>query len=120
MLKIGYFYPEYLNLYGDNGNIEILEYRAKKRSIDVEIVKISTNTKMNSPKVSDINLIVMGGGPDSSQKDMYEDLYNNKREYLKNYVEKGGVALVVCASYQLFGHYYKSADGSILKGLGIF
>ena len=28
--------------------------------------------------------------------------------------------MFICGSYQLFGHYYKAADESILRGLGIF
>jgi CobQ-like glutamine amidotransferase family enzyme len=30
------------------------------------------------------------------------------------------VGLFICGSYQLLGHYYKSADGTELKGLGVF
>ena len=35
-LTIGYFYKDLLNLYGDNGNVEILLYRAKKRGFKVD------------------------------------------------------------------------------------
>ena len=37
-----------------------------------------------------------------------------------DYVEKGGVGLYVCGSYQLLGRYYKAADGTSLQGLEIF
>jgi len=39
-LKIGFFYKEELNLYGDNGNIEALVYRASRRNIQVEVMEI--------------------------------------------------------------------------------
>src|SRR3990167_2247285 len=119
-LKIGYFYSSLLNLYGDTGNVEILNFRSKKRVIDTEIIEINADTKLTSNLMSEINIIVMGGGPDSSQKQMYEDLFYNKGSYLKDYIESGGVGLFVCGSYQLLGHYYKSADGNILNGLGVF
>jgi CobQ-like glutamine amidotransferase family enzyme len=62
----------------------------------------------------------MGGGPDSGQKEMYRDLLEKKGPYLKEYIENEGVALFICGSYQLMGNYYKSSDGSVLEGLGIF
>lgn len=119
-LTIGYFYKDLLNLYGDNGNVEILLYRAKKRGFDTELVNISIDAIITTDLVKDVNLVFMGGGPDSSQKAMYQDLLDNKKEFLKEYIDKGGVGLYVCGSYQLLGKYYKTADGSYLKGLSIF
>lgn len=115
-LNIGYFYADELNLYGDTGNVEILQYRAKVRGYDAEIYKVGIGDAAILPE---INLLFMGGGPDSGQKNMYEDLINVKAGFLKNYVEGGGAGLFICGSYQLLGHYYKSADGSVLKGLGL-
>jgi len=119
-LKIGYFYANLLNLYGDTGNVEILNFRAKKRGIDTEIVELNANTLLTASMMAEINIIVMGGGPDSGQKQMYEDLLQNKGNYLKEYIESGGVGLFICGSYQLLGHYYKASDGSVLDGLGVF
>jgi len=115
--KIGYFYPEQLNLYGDNGNVEILIYRAKKRGIDVEVALVDLGTNLEENR---FNLVFMGGGPDSSQKEVYEDLLKDKGPYLKDYINSGGFGLYICGAYQLLGKYYKSADGSILEGLGVF
>ena len=119
-LTIGYFYKDLLNLYGDNGNVEILLYRAKKRGFDTELVNISIDTKITTELVKDINLVFMGGGPDSSQKSMYKDLLDSKKPFLKDYIDSGGVGLYVCGSYQLLGKYYKAADGTTLEGLSIF
>ncbi len=119
-LKIGYFYSDLLNLYGDNGNVEILLYRALRRGYATELVYVGLDTKLDSSVMSGINLIFMGGGPDASQQNLYQDLVENKGPYIRDYVEQGGVGLFICGSYQLFGHYYKAADQSILGGLGIF
>ncbi|HSX39838.1 MAG TPA: hypothetical protein VLI92_04600 [Candidatus Saccharimonadales bacterium] len=119
-LTIAYFYPDLLNLYGDRGNIEILSERAKQRDIEVEVLEIYTQTQLNSEDVKKINITFIGGGPDNSQKQMYDDLVQNKGNYLKDYIESGGVGLYVCGSYQLLGHYYKASDGTVLKGLGAF
>ena len=119
-LTIGYFYKDLLNLYGDNGNVEILLYRAKKRGFNTEVIEISTDTKVTPKLVKEINLVFMGGGPDSSQKAIYEDLLKDKKDFLKSYIDNGGVGLYVCGSYQLLGKYYKAADGTTLGGLSIF
>lgn len=119
-LKIAYFYPNLLNLYGDNGNVEILVYRAFKRGIDVEVIPIKIETKMSENTLKDVNFLFMGGGPDSSQHSVYSDLIKNKATYINGFVESGGVSLLICGAYQLFGHYYKAADGSIIEGLSIF
>jgi len=120
--KIGYFYPEQLNLYGDNGNVEILVYRAKRRGIDVEITHIGLETDLGGfgDLKKRFDLVFMGGGPDSSQKSVYEDLIKNKGAHLKDYINNGGFGLYICGAYQLLGNYYKSADGSVLAGLGVF
>ena len=116
-MKIGYFYPTLLNLYGDDGNVQILEYRAEKRGIEVEVSKVGLSTNLTGIS---FDLIFMGGGPDSSQKDVYKDLVEEKGKFLREHIEAGKVGLYICGSYQLLGNYYKSADGSVLDGLGIF
>jgi len=118
-LTLGYFYPELLNLYGDNGNVEILVSRARARDIFVDVIKVGLDTRIDSTYMSQFDVVFMGGGPDSAQKSMYLDLLNKKGRYLKEYIELGGVGLYICGSYQLLGKYYKSADGTQLDGLGV-
>lgn len=119
-LTIAYLYKESLNLYGDTGNVEILRKRALDRDFSVEILNIDTSTRINSTTLKNVNILFMGGGPDSSQKEIYEDLIKNKREHLIEYIEGGNIGLFVCASYQLLGNYYIASDNTTLKGLGIF
>ncbi len=119
-LKIAYLYPKDLNLYGDTGNVEILYQRGVKRDLQVEVTLVDSHTKAAGNFLEGINIVFMGGGPDSGQKEMYKDLINNKGPYLKDYILGGGVALFVCGSYQLMGHHYKAANGNILEGLGVF
>jgi len=119
-MTIAYFYPQELNLYGDTGNVEILVARAKSREISVNVVEVGAQNKPDSYFMKNVDLVFMGGGPDSGQKQMYKDLITNKGPLLKEYIENKGTALFICGSYQLMGHYYLSADGSELKGLGIY
>ena len=73
-LVVGYFYKKQLNLYGDNGNVEILMVRCKRRNIDVEVVDVDVSLKLDTELMNKIDVVFMGGGPDSGQKEMYEDL----------------------------------------------
>ncbi len=119
-LSLAYFYPDELNLYGDTGNVEILVARAKARDLKVNVVEVSSQTHANRALLKEVDLIFMGGGPDSGQKKMYEDLLHKKGPYIKEFIQEEGVALFICGAYQLMGHYYRSADSSELKGLGLF
>ncbi len=119
-LTIGYFYKSHLNLYGDTGNVEILSYRASQRGINVEVLPLDIDSSLTSVVMKKIDIVFMGGGPDSSQKDVYADLLNKKGAYLRDFIENDGVGLYICGSYQLLGNYYKSSDGDILKGLEVF
>ncbi len=119
-LTLGYFYNQQLNLYGDDGNVQILKFRAEQRGIQTEVVEIGIREDIEFIKSKNINLVFMGGGPDSGQKDMYEDLLHSKGSFLKDYIENNGFGLFICGSYQLLGNYYKAADGSVLEGLGVF
>ena len=119
-IKIAYFYKDQLNLYGDNGNIEILYKRCEWRNISCQVDLIDEHSKIDSPTMKSYNIVFMGGGPDSGQKSMYKDLLNEKGSYLKDYVEEDGIGLFICGSYQLLGNFYKASDGLVLEGLGIF
>lgn len=119
-LNIGYFYPELLNLYGDRGNILVLAERCRWHGINVEVTNYSTNTSF--PQVSSLqypDLVFIGGGPDSSQSAVAEDL-QKRANWFKVYGESGGVGLYICGAYQLMGHYYQDSNGLRLPGVGLF
>ena len=116
-IKLAWFYPQELNLYGDTGNVEILKMRSLLRGIEFEEVVVNKDTDTSS--LEDINIVFMGGGPDSKQVGVYEDLVNNKKRFLVDYYNNNGVGLFVCGAYQLIGKYYELSSGEKIKGLGI-
>ncbi|MFA6981443.1 MAG: glutamine amidotransferase [Patescibacteria group bacterium] len=117
-VTIGHLYPEYLNLYGDNGNVEVLVYRASQRNIDIQVVDLSLGS-VSSGTLDDIDILFMGGGPDSCQTTVYQDFVEHKKAGLTQHILEGKPALFICGAYQLLGNYYKGADGSVLDGLGV-
>lgn len=114
-LVIGHFYPDLLNLYGDRGNVLTLYRRASLRGIEVEIKTISIGDKLNA---DDIDIGFIGGGQDSEQNIMVDDLVNDKGPVLKSMIEDGKVFLCICGGYQMLGKYYREHDGSMLNCLG--
>ena len=74
-LVIGHFYPDLLNLYGDRGNVLALYNRASGRGIETEIRQISVGDEVNP---DELDICFLGGGQDSEQNIMKDDLVNEK------------------------------------------
>lgn len=119
-LKIGYFYPELLNLYGDHGNILVLNKRCRWRGVSVVVSEYTIGSRLPEKGSNSYpDIVFMGGGPDRSQLAIVEDLSKNK-EWFLNYALSGGVGLFICGAYQLLGNFYEDADGNKLLGVGLF
>lgn len=116
-LTIGWLYPELMNTYGDRGNIIVLQKRCEWRGIKVEVKHLNVGFAVSELKTCD--LLFMGGAQDKQQTIVAEDI-KIKAPALKKMVEDGIPGLYICGAYQFLGSYYKEADGTIIKGLGIF
>ncbi|MFC4769605.1 type 1 glutamine amidotransferase [Effusibacillus consociatus] len=114
-LRIGYLYPDLLEVYSDRGNVTILQKRAEWRGIFVEVDRITVG---DNPNLSDYDLLFSGGGEDREQLLVAEDLLK-KRETLISAVDSGTVVLAICGSYQLLGHYFETIGGNRIEGVGL-
>lgn len=113
-LHLCHLYGNLLNTYGDNGNLLMLQYVAKKIGITLTTEIVSIHQEF---KADDFDLIFFGGGQDFEQVIVAEDL-PTKKEELTRYIENDGVMLAICGGYQLLGHYYIGAHGEQIKGIG--
>lgn len=113
-LVIAHLFPDLLNLYGDGGNVRILEQRLRWRGIPVEVKRVNHGETVD---LSDVDLVMLGGGPDREQRLASAELMG-MREQLHAYVEDGGVLLAICGGYQILGHEWLLGD-EVVKGLGI-
>lgn len=113
-LHLCHLYGNLLNTYGDNGNLLMLKYVAKKMGITLTTEIVSIHQEF---KADDFDLIFFGGGQDFEQVIVAEDL-PTKKEELTRYIENDGVMLAICGGYQLLGHYYIGANGEQIKGIG--
>ncbi len=115
-LRIGWLYPDTMNIYGDRGNILVLLKRCEWRGIAVELVRIGPGDEFHP---DDADLLFMGGGQDREQRLVADDLLARKADGLRAAVADGAAVLVVCGGYQLLGHEYRDADGTVLEGVGL-
>ncbi|MGB9792612.1 MAG: type 1 glutamine amidotransferase, partial [Thermacetogeniaceae bacterium] len=115
-LRICHLYPDLLNLYGDRGNVLILYQRAVWRGIRAEVDPISVHDRV---RFSDYDIIFLGGGADQEQRLVSRDM-EKKGPLLVEAAEDGVVILSICGGFQLLGRYYRSRDGSVLPGVGVF
>lgn len=116
-IKILYLYPDMLNLYGDRGNIQALQYRIEKRGIKATIDHYYLGGQ--APDFSAYDIVFAGGGADREQALVSDDMMQYK-ESIKKAIDEGVFFLLVCGSYQLFGKYYKGVEGDVIPGLEAF
>lgn len=111
---IAHLFPDLLNLYGDGGNVRVLEQRLRWRGIPVEVVRVQHGDTID---LSQVDLIMMGGSPDREQRLASADVVA-MRDELYEYVNDNGPLLAICGSYQMLGHEWL-LDGQTVKGLGL-
>ncbi len=113
-LVIAHLFPDLLNLYGDGGNVRVLEQRCRWRDIPVEVKRVRHGDAVD---LADVDLAFMGGGPDREQRLASEELMRMKDD-LRFFVESDGVLLAICGGYQILGSTWLLGDEAV-EGLGL-
>ncbi|HXZ82118.1 MAG TPA: hypothetical protein VED84_00015 [Acidimicrobiales bacterium] len=116
-LVIGYLYPSVMSQYGDRGNVLTVVQRCQWRGIEAEVDELEMGDRVDADRV---DLILVGGGADAHQRLVCKDLLEVKGEGIRRAIDEGVAAFAVCAGYQLWGHYYRTARKEELPGLGVF
>jgi hypothetical protein len=113
-IRILHLYPKDMNIYGDNGNVLVIQKRLKWRGIETEILKYNPGDKFPD----DVDIIIGGGGQDSGQLKVQDNLLKIGPT-LHELANKNVPMLMICGLYQLFGHYFKTLEGVEIKGIGL-
>lgn len=116
-LRLCHLYAGLLNIYGDRGNILTLTQRARWRGIAVRYATYEPGQRLD-PEAFD--LFFIGGGQDREQQVVAADLQGEAGRRLREAVDSGAALLAVCGGYQLLGHYFRTGDGTVLPGIGLF
>lgn len=115
MIHLVHLYPREMNIYGDTGNLLVLQKRMQWRGIEVKTSFVGVGGKIPE----DVDIILGGGGQDAGQLKVEADL-QAKAADLKNFAEKGVVMLMVCGMYQMFCRQFITNESKTIKGIGIF
>lgn len=97
-IRVGHLYYDLMNLYGEIGNLKVIEYQLKKQKINVTIDKLSLNDKIEFEKY---DLIYIGSGTKKSTLLVLEDLKKYKQQ-VKEYIENNKFMLVTGNSINVF------------------
>lgn len=110
-MKIAYLYYDFLNLYGESGNIKIISNVLKQNKIKHEILYLSLDDELD---FNSYDLVYIASGTEDNQKIALKHLSKYKKD-IKKYIDDNKFMLVTGNSVDLFG---QSIDD--YKGLGIF
>lgn len=110
-MKIAYLYYDFLNLYGESGNIKIISNVLKQNKIKHEILYLSLDDELD---FNSYDLVYIASGTEDNQKIALKHLLKYKKD-IKKYIDDNKFMLVTGNSVDLFG---QSIDD--YKGLGIF
>ncbi len=114
-LHILNLYPNEMNIYGDRGNLLTLQRRAEWHGYQSVVHFHHAGDALPTT----VNLILGGGGQDSAQSDIQEDIVRIGPE-LHALNSDGVPMLMICGMYQLLCHRFVTHDQQEIKGIGIF
>lgn len=97
-IRVAHLYYDLMNLYGEIGNLKVIEYQLKKQKINIIIDKLSLNDKIEFEKY---DLIYIGSGTKKSTLLVLEDLKKYKQQ-VKEYIENNKFMLVTGNSINVF------------------
>ncbi len=113
-IRVLQLYPRDMNIYGDWGNALVLKQRIYWHGYTPELLEYNVGDEFPA----DVDLIVGGGGQDSGQLVIQDDLHS-QAAVLSRLAEDGTPMLVICGLYQLFGRFFKTRLGTVIPGIGV-
>lgn len=108
-------YPNEMNIYGDRGNVLTVMRRLQWHGYTPALAYHHPG----KPLPKDVDIILGGGGQDSGQEKVQDDLLRIGSS-LHKLADQDTPMLMVCGLYQLFGRFFRTHDGSEIKGISMF
>ena len=106
-MKILHWYYDIMNLYGEYGNVKILERHLKDQDIDVIVDKKTLGDEVN---LDEYDFVYIGCGTEKNQEAVLEDIKKYKDE-IKSYIESDKIFLATGNSYEMFGNLIGKKEG---------
>lgn len=116
-VSVLYLYYDIMNLYGENGNIRMIERVLTDKGAEVRVDrKTITDSEID---FESYDFIYCGAGTELS-RDVCLGHLSGFSQSLKNAYEKNKVMLFTGNSYEMLGKTIRTASGEDVDGLGIF
>ena len=112
-VRIGLVLPDVMGTYGDGGNAVVLRERLRLRGIPAEIVDVT----LAGPVPDSLDLYTLGGAEDYAQRLATRHLLRHRG--LQRAADRGAPVLAICAAIQVLGHWYETAVGERVDGVGL-
>ncbi|NTW62173.1 glutamine amidotransferase [Candidatus Saccharibacteria bacterium] len=113
-ISILHLYSHDMNIYGDMGNILCVKKRLQWYGYDPHVIEYNQGDDFPD----DVDIIIGGGGQDSGQDKIKNDLLKIGPELVK-LADNNTPMLMICGLYQLFGKFFKTVDGNTIDGIGL-
>ena len=113
-IHLVHLYPREMSIYGDLGNTRCLAARIRRHGY--ACVVHDHHPGMPFPETA--HLLVGGGGQDSGQTRVEEDV-RVIGPRLRSLAADGAAMLMICGMYQMFGHTFITHEGVEVEGVGI-
>lgn len=113
-IRILQLYPRDMNIYGDWGNTLVLKKRLEWHGYQPELLEYNPGDAFPE----DVDIIVGGGGQDSGQSKIQDDLVTISPK-LHALANDGVPMLMICGLYQLFGSKFITNTGDEIQGISI-
>lgn len=115
--KVLYLYYDIMNLYGENGNVRMIERVLSNKGTQVEIDRKTITD--NNIDFTQYDFIYCGAGTERSRDACIKHL-SAFGDSLKKAYENNTVMLFTGNSYEMLGRSLRTAEGEDTGGIGIF
>lgn len=116
-IKILHLYHDFMNLYGEYGNVRLLTKALEGKGCEVAVDKKTvTDTAID---FTDYDFIYCGAGTESKRTFALNHLKGFK-DSLKSAFDNGKVILFTGNSWEMLGKSITLADGTVLEGINLF
>lgn len=114
-VKILYLYYDFMNLYGESGNIRVLERHLHEQGLEVTIDKKSIGDDID---FSQYAFVYAGSGTERNQKIALADLCHHKEQFIVA-AQNGTVILFTGNTFEMLGKSITAGNGTVYDGIGL-
>ena len=114
-IKIGWMYPNLLNLHGERGSIQALVNVGKEMGLSMQVARIEDFE--DTIPFEDLDMLVFLPGEIAEFPHLMEGLRQQKQQ-LDSFIRDGGYVLAIGTTGLMFGNSILREDGSVMDCLG--